>query len=84
MLKINDMPIYDEDWLHNTDKLRTELKYSQTLYVPLNIRYPELFKDCDDRGISYEEYHITRVFTFYANSESDIRYIRTKHILKTL
>lgn len=62
--------------------MKTEVLYYQRLYIPLNIRYPQLFKECEERGIIVEEAPITRVFDFYAKTESDLRYIRTKNILK--
>ncbi len=62
--------------------MKNEVLYYQRLYIPLNIRYPQLFKECEERGITVEKTHITRVFDFYAESEADIRYIRTKNILK--
>lgn len=62
--------------------MKNELLYTQRLYIPLNIRYPQLMKDCKERGVIVEQTHITRVFDFYAESEADIRHIRTKNILK--
>lgn len=53
----------------------------ETLYVPTNIRCPQLFKECAEKNVTVEKYNITRVYTFIG-SESDIRFIRTKHILK--
>ena len=60
------------------------LLYCQTLYIPLNIRVSELLLICDAKGITYEKNHITRVYTFYSPNESDIRYIRTRNLLKPI
>lgn len=60
----------------------TEVLYWQRLYIPLNIKYTQLFEECEERGITVEKTHITRVFDFYSESEESIRYIRTKNILK--
>lgn len=63
--------------------METQLLYMQVLYVPLNIRYPELFNDCRNNNIVWEYYKAyPRVFAFYCEEESGLRFIRTKHILK--
>lgn len=63
--------------------METQLLYMQVLYVPLNIRYPDLRKDCKDNNITLEYYKaFPRVFAFYCEEESGLRYIQTKHILK--
>jgi len=55
----------------------------QVLYVPLNIRYPELFNDCRNNNLVWKYYKAyTRVFAFYYEEESGLKFIRTKHILK--
>lgn len=54
---------------------------TETLYIPTNIRYPQLLKECEEKNIRVEKYNVTRVFTF-VGSEDDLRYVRTKYILK--
>lgn len=64
--------------------METQLLYSQTLYIPTNIRYYMLFEECKRFGITFDTEKTRRTFTFYAKSENDIRYIQTRFILKQI
>jgi len=59
----------------------SKLLYSHTLYVPLNIRYSELFGECEQLDITYDKTIISRVYIFYG-SVDNLRRIKTKYILK--
>lgn len=60
------------------------LLYSQVLYVPVNIKADWWKADCERLGITYEYYKAEpRTYTFYGKEE-DLRYLRTKHILKPI
>jgi len=62
--------------------METQVLYMQVLYVPLNIRYPDLREQAKSLGVTMEPYSITRVFTFYSPTESALRALRIRNILK--
>ena len=55
------------------------LLYMDTLYVPLEIRYPILEAYCEKEFISIDKTDETRVFNFYGRTPISLRALRFKH-----
>lgn len=60
------------------------LLYYRDMFIPTNIAIGKLLNECKSLNITYDKLNAIRSYRFYSKDESNIRYIKTKHILKTI
>ena len=65
--------------------METELLYSETCFVPLNVNKAKLKKACESKNVTFDKIEdAPRVYKFYAERETDLRFIIFTLLLKII